>query len=35
MRLEGDRIIGMSLLQPGYEASYEGRPASTPWAALA
>jgi len=25
--LEGDRIIGMSLLQPGYEASYEGRPA--------
>jgi len=25
--LGGDRIIGMSLLQPGYEASYEGRPA--------
>src|SRR3954471_19818881 len=24
--LEGDRIIGMSLLQPGYEATYEGRP---------
>jgi Lon protease-like protein len=24
--LEGDRIIGMVLLQPGYEANYEGRP---------
>jgi hypothetical protein len=25
--LEGDRIIGMTLLRPGYEANYEGRPA--------
>ncbi|PYR73094.1 MAG: hypothetical protein DMF87_26680 [Acidobacteria bacterium] len=25
--LEGDRIIGMTLLRPGYEADYEGRPA--------
>ena len=25
--LAGDRIIGMVLLQPGYEANYEGRPA--------
>jgi Lon protease-like protein len=24
--LEGDRIIGMVLLRPGYEANYEGRP---------
>src|SRR3954463_15099113 len=24
--LEGDRIIGMALLQPGYEKTYEGRP---------
>ena len=24
--LEGDRIIGMVLLQPGYESQYEGRP---------
>ena len=24
--LTGDRIIGMVLLQPGYEAEYEGRP---------
>src|SRR5688572_79929 len=24
--LEGDRIIGMVLLQPGHEADYEGRP---------
>jgi Lon protease-like protein len=24
--LEGDRLIGMVLLQPGYEAEYEGRP---------
>lgn len=24
--LSGDRIIGMSLLRPGYEADYEGRP---------
>jgi Lon protease-like protein len=24
--LSGDRIIGMVLLQPGYEADYEGRP---------
>src|SRR5919201_3320379 len=24
--LEGDRIIGMTLLRPGYEANYEGRP---------
>ena len=24
--LEGDRIIGMVLLQPGHEAEYEGRP---------
>jgi hypothetical protein len=25
--LDGDRIIGMVLLRPGYEAAYEGRPA--------
>jgi Lon protease-like protein len=25
--LAGDRIIGMTLLRPGWEASYEGRPA--------
>jgi uncharacterized protein len=25
--LEGDRIIGMALLRPGYETEYEGRPA--------
>ena len=25
--LQEDRIIGMTLLQPGYEANYEGRPA--------
>ena len=24
--LEGDRMIGMTLLKPGYEADYEGRP---------
>ena len=24
--LEGDRLIGMVLLEPGYEAEYEGRP---------
>ncbi|NOT27518.1 MAG: hypothetical protein HOP16_15640 [Acidobacteria bacterium] len=24
--LEGDRIIGMALLRPGYEADYQGRP---------
>jgi Lon protease-like protein len=24
--LQGDRIIGMVLLKPGYEADYEGRP---------
>jgi Lon protease-like protein len=24
--LEGDRIIGMALLRPGYEADYDGRP---------
>ena len=24
--LKGDRIIGMTLLQPGFEANYEGRP---------
>ena len=24
--LEGDRIIGMALLRPGYETNYEGRP---------
>ena len=24
--LKGDRIIGMALLRPGYESSYEGRP---------
>ena len=24
--LEGDRIIGMALLRPGYQADYEGRP---------
>ena len=24
--LHGDRIIGMTLLQPGYQANYEGRP---------
>ena len=28
--LAGDRIIGMVLLQPGYEADYEGRPAVYP-----
>jgi uncharacterized protein len=28
--LKGDRIIGMVLLQPGYEANYEGRPAVYP-----
>lgn len=28
--LEGNRIIGMVLLQPGYEADYEGRPAIYP-----
>ena len=28
--LQGDRIIGMVLLQPGYEADYEGRPAVYP-----
>lgn len=28
--LEGDRIIGMVLLQPGYESNYEGRPAIFP-----
>jgi Lon protease-like protein len=28
--LAGDRIIGMVLLQPGYEANYEGRPAIYP-----
>ena len=28
--LAGDRIIGMVLLKPGYEASYEGRPAVYP-----
>ena len=28
--LEGDRIIGMTLLQPGFETSYEGRPAVYP-----
>ena len=28
--LAGDRIIGMVLLQPGYEASYEGRPSVYP-----
>ena len=28
--LEGDRIIGMALLQPGFEAAYEGRPAVYP-----
>jgi len=26
--LAGDRIIGMTLLRPGYEADYEGRPAT-------
>jgi len=25
--LQGDRIIGMALLRPGYEAQYQGRPA--------
>ena len=25
--LQGDRIIGMTLLRPGYEATYDGRPA--------
>src|SRR5215213_9581520 len=25
--LAGDRIIGMTLLQPGYESDYHGRPA--------
>src|SRR5436309_832636 len=24
--LKGDRIIGMALLRPGYEANYDGRP---------
>ena len=28
--LEGDRIIGMTLLRPGWEADYEGRPAIYP-----
>jgi Lon protease-like protein len=28
--LRGDRIIGMVLLQPGFEAQYEGRPAVYP-----
>jgi uncharacterized protein len=28
--LAGDRIIGMTLLQPGYERDYEGRPAIYP-----
>jgi Lon protease-like protein len=28
--LAGDRIIGMVLLQPGYESNYEGRPAVFP-----
>jgi uncharacterized protein len=28
--LSGDRIIGMVLLKPGYEADYEGRPAVYP-----
>lgn len=28
--LAGDRIIGMTLLQPGYEVNYEGRPAVYP-----
>jgi uncharacterized protein len=28
--LAGDRIIGMVLLQPGYETNYEGRPAVYP-----
>ncbi len=28
--LAGDRIIGMVLLQPGFEADYEGRPAIFP-----
>ncbi len=28
--LAGDRIIGMVLLQPGYQANYEGRPAVYP-----
>ena len=28
--LAGDRIVGMVLLQPGYEANYEGRPAIYP-----
>jgi uncharacterized protein len=28
--LEGDRIIGMVMLQPGFEADYEGRPPILP-----
>src|SRR5688572_17268367 len=28
--LEGDRIIGMTLLQPGFETAYEGRPGVYP-----
>ena len=28
--LEGDRIIGMVMLRPGYEADYEGRPPIEP-----
>jgi Lon protease-like protein len=29
--LAGDRVIGMTLLQPGWESSYEGRPPVYPW----
>src|SRR2546421_10426257 len=28
--LQGDRIVGMVLLQPGYESDYEGRPGVFP-----
>jgi Lon protease-like protein len=28
--LKGDRIIGMTMLKPGYEANYQGRPAIYP-----
>ncbi len=33
--LNGDRIIGMVLLRPGWEADYEGRPPVYRWAAPA
>src|SRR5262245_3264058 len=33
--LAGDRLIAMSLLNPGWEADYEGRPPIAPVACLA